>query len=182
MDITIRELKEEDLDQGILLSGSFTVDSILVLHTENQQIRYTVQKVAAYTKSYDDEELTAGSHSDYIDNPDKVIYLAFAGKQAAGQLVLKRNWNNYAYIEYIKVDNSYRKSGIGRQLIEQAKHWAKAGDLPGLMLETQNINVTACKLYERCGFVIGGFDHFLYKGLHPQTNETAIYWYLLLDQ
>lgn len=34
-----------------------------------------------------------------------------------------------------------------------------AGSRPtGVMLETQNVNVPACQLYARCGFVLGGFD------------------------
>jgi ribosomal protein S18 acetylase RimI-like enzyme len=53
--------------------------------------------------------------------------------------------------------------------------------LPGIMLETQNNNIGACKFYERCGFQLGEFDKFLYKGLEEEMTETAMYWYLLLD-
>ena len=48
----------------------------------------------------------------------------------------------------------------------------------GIMLETQNNNVAACKFYEKCGFVIGGFDFLVYKGLDIENDEVAIYWYL----
>jgi hypothetical protein len=47
------------------------------------------------------------------------------------------------------------------------------------MLETQNINVAACRLYERCSFVLGGFDACLYRGVMPGTREIALFWYLL---
>jgi streptothricin acetyltransferase len=47
------------------------------------------------------------------------------------------------------------------------------------MLETQNINVAACLFYQRCGFTLGGFDRYLYRGLDPSTEEVALYWYLL---
>jgi ribosomal protein S18 acetylase RimI-like enzyme len=60
----------------------------------------------------------------------------------------------------------------------RAIEWAKEKGLPGLMLETQNNNVAACHLYESCGFELGGFDRNLYKGLHPDTKEIALYWYL----
>ena len=49
------------------------------------------------------------------------------------------------------------------------------------MLETQNINVAACLFYARCGFVLGGYDRFLYRGLTPETDEIALYWYLIFD-
>ena len=43
--------------------------------------------------------------------------------------------------------------------------------MPGIMLETQNNNVAACKFYEKCGFVIGGFDFLVYKGLIRQVMK-----------
>ena len=46
------------------------------------------------------------------------------------------------------------------------------------MLETQDNNVPACRLYERCGFQLRGFDTHLYKGHDPATGEIALYWYL----
>jgi streptothricin acetyltransferase len=48
------------------------------------------------------------------------------------------------------------------------------------MLETQNNNVGACKLYEACGFTLGGFDRYLYRGEMPDTREIALFWYLML--
>jgi RimJ/RimL family protein N-acetyltransferase len=47
------------------------------------------------------------------------------------------------------------------------------------MLETQDNNVPACRLYARCGFQLRGFDTHLYKGDDPSTDEIALYWYLV---
>ncbi|MNC51321.1 Acetyltransferase (GNAT) family protein [compost metagenome] len=65
-----------------------------------------------------------------------------------------------------------------RQLMEQAKRWALERELPGVMLETQSINVRACRFYESRGFVIGGFDQYVYKGIPVVSGEAAVYWYL----
>ncbi len=184
MDIVVRELKAEDDERGANLDGSFIVDSILVLQFTRQRIEYTVKERPCSKKNYDDdqfEEDTAQDYSNYIGNPDQIIYLALVNNQVAGQIVLKRNWNKYAYVEDIKVDKLYRGFGIGKKLIEQAKRWAKDGGMPGIMLETQNNNVRACKFYESCGFVIGGFDSYVYRGLDKESDEIAIYWYLMLD-
>ncbi|MGD2076892.1 MAG: GNAT family N-acetyltransferase, partial [Chloroflexota bacterium] len=59
----------------------------------------------------------------------------------------------------------------------QAKQWARQKQFPGIMLETQNNNVQACRFYESCGFQIGGFDNMLYRGLDSSTDEVAIYYY-----
>ncbi|MCM3268114.1 GNAT family N-acetyltransferase [Paenibacillus elgii] len=184
MDILIRELTACDGERWMDLDGSFIVDATLVLSLTGQRIGYTVKEIPAYQKSYADEpfaEEAEADYSDYIGNPDQIIYLAFADNEVAGHMILKKNWNQYAYIEDIKVDARYRGFGIGRKLIEQAKRWAKDGGMPGIMLETQSNNVRACKFYESCGFVIGGFDSYVYKGINKQSDEIAIYWYLMFE-
>ncbi|MBW5467089.1 GNAT family N-acetyltransferase [Brevibacillus formosus] len=184
MDIFIRELRAGDEECGTNIDGSFIVDSTLVLQLMGQRIGYTVKEIPLRIKSYNDEQLeedTVGDYSNYIDNPDQIIYVALANNQVVGQIVLKRNWNKYAYVEDIKVDKQYRGYGVGKKLIEQAKRWAMDGGMTGIMLETQNNNVRACKFYESCGFVIGGFDSYVYRGLDKNSDEIAIYWYLILD-
>jgi len=54
--------------------------------------------------------------------------------------------------------------------------------MPGIMLETQNNNVKACRFYESCGFVIGGVDFHVYKGIDPDSREAAVYWYYFLNE
>ncbi len=185
MSLLIRKLEINDLDHLPEIDDSFTVNARLVLSVSkiNNKIEYTVEKVPSYEKSYledrydDDEEL---AYNEYINNPNQIIYIALLHNQIVGVMILKKNWNRYAYIEDIKVDIEYRALGIGRRLIEQAKQWEKDGNMPGVMLETQNNNMTACKFYEKCGFVIGGFDFLVYKGINEQNDEVAIYWYLNL--
>ncbi|RCX23682.1 ribosomal protein S18 acetylase RimI-like enzyme [Fontibacillus phaseoli] len=184
MDILIRELRTEDDEYDINIDGSFIVDSTLVLQFEGQRIGYTVKERPFRIKRYDDEPIeedTVEDHSISIDNPHKIIYIALVNNQVVGQMVLKRNWNQYAYVEDIKVDHQYRGHGIGNKLIEQAKRWAKHGGMTGIMLETQSNNVRACRFYESCGFVIGGFDSYVYRGLDKESDEIAVYWYLMLD-
>ncbi|WP_028551561.1 GNAT family N-acetyltransferase [Paenibacillus sp. UNC451MF] len=179
MEIYVKEFAHGDrLDP---IDDSFTVDSMLVLTFTGHKFHYVIKEIPPYTKSYmdiegkDDEET---DYSSYINNPDQVMYLAFCEEQLAGQIMIKRNWNQYAYIEDIKVDLQFRRYGIGRQLIDKAKSWAKSGNMKGIMLETQNNNVKACKFYESCGFVLGGIDCYIYKNILEGREETALYWYL----
>jgi ribosomal protein S18 acetylase RimI-like enzyme len=184
MDIFIREMKKRDLNKSMNMDASFIVDSALVLSVTGQEISYTVKEVPSYRKNYIGEpyeEMSNEDYSTYIDSQHKIIYLAFVGSQVVGQIILKRNWNQYAYVEELKVDVLFRMHGIGRKLIEQAKQWAQFHKMPGIMLETQNNNVRACKFYESCGFVIGGFDFCVYKGIDKQNDESAIYWYLVFE-
>jgi ribosomal protein S18 acetylase RimI-like enzyme len=130
--------------------------------------------VPPYTKRYGPEEVEPES---YLDAPDRVVFFAWLGEEVIGQIRLRRNWNGYAYVDDLAVEPEYRGEGIGRALISRAIEWAKAKGFPGLMLETQDNNVAACRLYARCGFELRGFDTHLYKALDPSTQETALYWY-----
>jgi len=63
--------------------------------------------------------------------------------------------------------------------MDRAVEWAKSKLLPGMMLETSSVNVTACQFYQSFGFKLGGFDRFLYRAMLPGTEEVAMYWYLI---
>lgn len=156
--------------------NSFTVDSKLVLHIENGIPSFTIINVPPYTKQYPRSET---NDAGYLAQSDRGIFLAYVDRQLAGQIVLFKNWNGYAYLDDLAVDRAFRRQGVGRALMQQALTWAKARHLPGIMLETQNINVAACLFYQRCGFVLGGFDRCLYQGIDPGTEEIALYWYLI---
>lgn len=179
MSLLIRALETNDLDNLPEIDDSFIVNARLILSVSkvDRRIKYTVEDVPSYEKSYlqnDNEEL---AYNEYINNPNQVLYIALLHNQIIGFIVLKKNWNHYAYIEDITVDKKYRTLGVGKRLVDQAKKWAKEGNMPGIMLETQNNNVAACKFYEKCGFVIGGFDFLIYKGLDMTNDEVAMYWY-----
>jgi len=184
MDIVIREFAAGDEDAFGKIDDSFVVDSIIVPSLKGLEFDLAVEPVPSYTKSYMEEkyrDVEEKEDSEYIDNPDRIRYLAWVGNQAAGRLSLTRNWNKYALIEDIAVDRKFRGLGIGRRLIDQAKRWAKSGGMPGLTLETQNNNVNACRFYQSCGFVLGGVDTRLYRGIDRGINETALFWYLLFE-
>ena len=142
-------------------------------------IRYTIAEIPSTKKRYGKDNV---DYTAYIDDPDKVVFLAYVEGQIAGQIILRKSWNRYAYIEDTAVDVKFRRRGIGKELISEAKRWAQERNLAGIMLETQNNNVTACKFYESCGFQLRGFDTDLYKGINRDTDEVALYWYLVLGE
>jgi ribosomal protein S18 acetylase RimI-like enzyme len=174
MEITIRELNQLNFQDADRCDGAFTVDARLVLFAEDGIIRYTVVSTPLYQKRYLLDEV---DYADYIGNPHKTVYFAYVDHEVAGQIRLCRYWNRYAYIKDIVVDSHFRRRGVGRELVQAAKQWACDKQLAGVMLETQNNNIGACRLYERCGFELAGFDRRLYQGLNPDTDEIALYWY-----
>ena len=174
MKIEIKRLDSENKHFYDTFQKLFLIESKLVLDFTQEGFRYTYEKVAPFEKQYDSDVIEI---SDYIGNPDKIIFLAFIEDKPVGHIRLRRNWNKYGYVEDIVVDRSYRGIGIGGELIKAAKRWITQSGLPGLMLETQDNNISGCKLYEKEEFSLGGYDKFLYRGADPNTDEVALFWY-----
>jgi ribosomal protein S18 acetylase RimI-like enzyme len=175
MEIVIRQADHETIRHLKTGGSSFEVRSKLHLTAENGTISYTVVDVPPYTKQYDAEEVDVES---YVNDLEKAVFFAWLDDKLIGQIRLRRYWNGYAYIDDLAVEPEYRGEGIGRALMARAVEWAREKGFPGLMLETQDNNVPACRLYTRCGFQLRGFDTHLYKALDPSTDEIALYWYL----
>jgi ribosomal protein S18 acetylase RimI-like enzyme len=130
-------------------------------------------------KHYEPDNL---DYSEYIGSPEKTAFLAYVDGQVVGQLLLRRSWNKFAWIEDIRVDVKFRRRGIGEALLARGETWARQNGFPGIMLETQDSNVGACRFYESYGFVLGGFDTYLYRAANRYREEIALFWYLVFDQ
>ncbi len=178
MEIILQEISAATITDVNQCDGVFTIEAKLVLHVENDEIRTTIVAVPPTQKRYNTIEM---DYLAYVDNPTKVIFLAYVAGAIAGQIILRKNWNRYVYVEDISVDVAFRQRGIGQALMAKAEQWAKQRHLVGLMLETQNNNVRACRFYEKYGFQLRGFDSFLYKGFNRETDEIALYWYLTFE-
>ena len=176
MKLELREIDPNTVSPVTKGGSSFEVTSKLVLQAENGQISYTIVYVPPYTKQYELEKVDLAP---YIDNPDRTIFFAYVDDELAGQISVFKNWNDYAYIDHLAVNENYRGQGIGRALMERAIEWAKARGFSGITLETQDNNVPACRFYASCGFELRGFDTYLYKAQDPASNEIALFWYLM---
>ncbi len=153
----------------------FTVKEKIALRMEDGNLTYSVIPVPPYEKEIPVDEVE--DIDSFIDNDEKIIFLAFVNDQPAGQIKMIKWWNGYAYIDDLIIAPQYRGMGVGKSLIAEAVRWSKEKRSPGIMLETQDDNVAACRLYQSCGFVLGGFDKFTFKNIKP--NEIALFWYLV---
>ena len=155
MDFVIKELDRSDVKDLHQIDNEFDIDSKLILHLEDNRLSYTIVSVPHSTKRLPHDKY---DYASYPDDPEKTAFLAYVDKQVAGEIILRNNWNRFALVEWIGVDRNSRRMGIGRALIARGLQWARDKKLPGIMLETQDNNVGACRFYESCGFVLKGFD------------------------
>ena len=143
----------------------------------NDEWTYTEELLSdPYMHSYPDDDT---DYSEYIDHPDKTVFLAYVEGSFAGRIIVRKDWNKYAFIEDISVLKSFRGQGAGTALIRKTAEWAKSEGMNGLALETQDNNLLACRFYSKCGFVLGAVNTMLYRNLDkPFCDSVALYWYL----
>ncbi len=105
------------------------------------------------------------------------MYKKYTGKTGCLDSTYAADIEERRYIEDIAVCKDFRGQGIGSALINISIEWAKHKNLHGLMLETQDNNLIACKFYHNCGFKIGSVDTMLYANFE-NNFEKAVFWYL----
>lgn len=74
----------------------------------------------------------------------------------------------------IRVLPAMRRRGVGCALVQAVEAWACARGCRHLKVETQNINVAACRFYARQGFVL----RTVHRGAYPDfPDEIQLLWY-----
>ncbi|MFW6176676.1 MAG: GNAT family N-acetyltransferase [Thermoplasmatota archaeon] len=76
----------------------------------------------------------------------------------------------------IRIHPEHRGEGIGSKLFDHAVEWSIERDCKYLKVETQNINVPACKFYVSKGCELGYIDKYAYyeEGLE---DEVKLVWF-----
>ncbi len=74
----------------------------------------------------------------------------------------------------LRVAPPARQSGVGAALFEAARAWAATRGCSQLKIETQNVNVPACRFYEKLGCTLGAFHRYAYPDL---PDEVQLFWY-----
>lgn len=75
----------------------------------------------------------------------------------------------------IRVDAKYKHKGIGQQLFNMAKDFAKSNGFKQLKVECQNTNPAAVNFYHKQGMKLCCIDEYAYK---DYPNEVQLLWYL----
>jgi len=75
----------------------------------------------------------------------------------------------------LRVVPEARGQGVGAALFRAAEAWAAARGCRQLKVETQNVNVPACRFYARQGCVLGAIHRYAYPDL---PDEAQLFWYL----
>jgi ribosomal protein S18 acetylase RimI-like enzyme len=74
----------------------------------------------------------------------------------------------------IRISPDWRGKGLGSELLAASENWAEARGCQALKIETQNINVAACKFYAKQGYKIRTINPNAYPEL---PDEIQIIWH-----
>jgi GNAT superfamily N-acetyltransferase len=166
--INVRDINQVD--------STFEVRSRIVPYMKEGGFGFTSEEVpAVYTKTYPNDEF---DYTTCIANPGKAARIAYVNSEAVRQVLLSRWWNKLAWIEDIRVESKYRRTGVATKLMDAATEWARETGMPGIMIETQDMNVPTCLFYQQYGFTLGGVDRMLYRGT-GNSSEIALFWYFI---
>ena len=108
-----------------------------------------------------------------IEGADTTILVADAGAEGlAGFVSAYLDLNSVRFglrcwVEDLAVDRARRSAGIGAELLQAAKAWAREHGATHLELDTAIARVDAQRFYERHG----------YTSIEPDRNERAFYFF-----
>lgn len=80
----------------------------------------------------------------------------------------------------LRVRPEYRRSGVGTELFKEVIKWSVDNGCKQLKVETQNVNVPACKFYVKQGCKLGEFHRYKYVDVPAAAREIMLVWYLNL--
>ncbi len=76
----------------------------------------------------------------------------------------------------IRVHPQFRGQGVGTLLFRTAENWARGQGCQQLKVETQNINVPACRFYAAQGCTLGAIHCYGYSNSET-ADEVMLLWY-----
>ena len=68
--------------------------------------------------------------------------------------------------------------GAGIPLFRYAAEWSRKHGCRQMKIETQNVNVPACRFYQRMGCSLGEIRRFGYAAVPEVAGEVMLNWYL----
>lgn len=186
MQIQIDEEPATFLAEYARIPISFQVTRILdVASSDNTGDEFILEERvadAAYLKDYDATEEPL-SWADRFDLSEWGIFSARVDRRVvAGAIVAVRSPDlamlerrtDLALLWDIRVAPEVRRKGVGSALLRAAEKWASAHGATAMKVETQNINLPACRFYESHGFVLGAANERAYPDF---PGETQLLWY-----
>jgi len=147
-------------------------------------IKFIEEAVTPFIKNYDALESERPSGwSKRFDISNWGIISAFEDEKRIGgaaiawktpEVNMLESHTDLACLWDLRVHPEFRGKGVGRQLFARAIEWAKGRNCRRFIVETQDINVPACRFYVRQGCELGAVNRYAYP---ESMDEIQLVWY-----
>jgi GNAT superfamily N-acetyltransferase len=187
MNVEIIQHSLDHLPEHARISIAFEVRSVLDLTVADGGLGgFALRErelASPYVKDYDSVGGSPGDWSSDFDVSSWTLHSAWIdGRRAGGVVVAFRTEgldmlerrDDLAVIWDLRVVPDCRGRGLGARLFAAVEAWARAQGCRQLKVETQNVNVPACRFYARRGCTLGGIHRFAYPQL---PHEVQLLWY-----
>lgn len=192
MELRITEDSFDCLGEYASIPIAFEVKSRLGIHLIDGGlggIRLVEEPVAPYTKDYDAIPGEGpASWPERFHTENWAVFAAYDGATRVGGAVVAwnapgvdmlRGRDDLTVLWDIRIHPYWRGRGIGRSLFAEAVRWAVARGCVSLEIETQDINVPACRFYRCQGCTLKS----LCIDAYPEApGEAQLIWQLALPQ
>ena len=187
MKIEVKEWSAAALDQYSTIPIAYEVNEVFDPVT-NGTIgeEFTLKEprlIQPYVKDYD---AIAGNHPSQwptqFDVSNWGVLIAESDDQWLGGAVIAwktpglsmlEGRTDLAVIWDIRVVRDARRRGVGSKILQAAEDWSRSRGCREIKIETQNINVPACKFYARHGYKLTTINPNAYDNL---PDETQLIW------
>ena len=192
MIVEIQKVGSDFLPQYAKIPIAFEVQSVFRVDPLDEGLGGLMLReetvLSPYVKDYDG----CGEHGPEewprrFDIRNWAIFLATGGDCPVGGATVAYNTpgvnmlagrSDLAVLWDIRVHPDLRRRGIGSKLFRRAMDWARSQGCRQLKVETQNVNVPACRFYAQQGCRLGEINRYAYAG-HPRVgHEVMLVWYL----
>lgn len=195
MTLTIETVARDRLADYASVPIAFEVRSVFAVEDAAggmADVSLSERAVQAYRKDYD--ALADGGPLQWPDRFDIStwgIFVARSGNQVEGgaavawdspEIHMLEGRRDLAVLWDLRVRAQYRRRGIGTALFNHAADWAKSRGCVLLKIETQNVNVAACRFYARMGCQLASIDREAYRTCPEVADEIMLVWHLDLGQ
>jgi ribosomal protein S18 acetylase RimI-like enzyme len=189
--MNILEIPSSDLAHYAAIPIAFEVRTIFDVHLPENGlggIHLVETAVTPYLKDYDELE-TPLSWPDEFDISRWGLFLTVdddSGQALGGAAVA---WNtagvnmlegrsDLSVLWDIRIHPEARGQGLGKKLFTHAAEWSRQRGCVRMKIETQNINVPACRFYVAQGCHLGDIRRFAYQDEPSVAHEVQLNWYL----
>ena len=192
MSVTIAQLSADGYEAYGTVSPVFVARSALECELLDDGLGGILLRekpiTAPYRKYGGDEENPSGWAKRYDLSRWGIFLAAIDGQPVGGAavappspgMIVADAGDDIAVLWDLRVSPAQRRRGIGAALLHRCTEWARDKGYRVLGIETQNVNVPACRFYAKNGGQLAAIDRFAYSTCPGLEHEAMLIWHLTL--